>query len=89
MGIYQTLYLPANPNAEYNRRGGRWYKRLKGSQEPFAPVEANNQKYVEAYFKDYPMFYPYTTMTKIGGVLAIGILAYAIIKIRKNGFPKI
>lgn len=89
MGIYQTLYLPANPNAEYNRRGGRWYKRLKASDLPFEPVEAKNQKYVEAYFKDYPMFYQYTTMTKIGGVLAIGILAYAIIKIRKNGFPKI
>jgi hypothetical protein len=89
MGIYQTLYLPANPNAEYNKRGGKWYKRPKASSEPFYLVDAQNQKYVEAYFKDHPMFYQYTTMTKIGGVLAIGILAYVYIKTRKNGFSKV
>lgn len=89
MGIYQTLYLPANPNAEYIKRGNVWFKRFKGSDAPFFPVDATNQKYVEAYFKNYPMFYKYTTMAKIGGVVAIGILAYAIIKMQKNGFSKI
>jgi hypothetical protein len=89
MGIYQTLYLPANANAEYNRRGGKWFKRIKGSQNPFLPVAPENQKFVEQYFNDFPMFYQYTTMAKIGGALAIGGLVYAIIKYRQNGFPKL
>ena len=89
MGIYQTLYFPANPNAEYNRRGGKWFKRLKGSQEPFLPVAPENQKYVEQYFKDFPMLYQYTTMAKIGGVLAIGVLVYGIMQYRKNGLSKL
>ena len=89
MGIYQTLYYPDNTAAEYNKRGKIWYKRAKGSDDQFLPVDSSKNKYLDAYFKKFPMFYQYTTMTKVAGVLSVVLVGYAILKMRKDGKSKL
>lgn len=88
MGIYQTLYFPDNSGAEYNKRGKRWFKRAKGSDSKFYPVELSKQQYLDDYFKKFPRFYQYTTLAKVGGVMAIGVLGIVVLKMLKNGKTK-
>ena len=72
--IYQTFHLQQNPQAEYQRRGGIWYKRRIGTNDPFEPVADKNQQYMESYFsKRYGFLFQYSNQAKIGAVVLLGV----------------
>jgi hypothetical protein len=89
--IYQTFHLEQNPQAEYQRRQGVWYKRGIGSSDVFVPVAKENQKFMESYFsKRYGFLYQYSNSAKIGAVALVGLGIYAYIKyIKKRGVSKV
>lgn len=82
--IYQTLYYSGNKDAEYQRRGKKWFKRRKGSEDNWVPVAKENQKYLDAYFKDYGLLYNINANTKFIGVLGIALLGYFVFKGRNK-----
>jgi hypothetical protein len=43
---------------------------------------------LDDYFKKFPRFYQYTTLAKVGGVMAIGVLGIVLLKMLKNGKTK-
>lgn len=82
--IYQTLYYSGNKDAEYQKRGKKWFKRLKGSEDNWMPVAKENQKYLDAYFKDYGFLFNINANTKFVGAVGIVLLTYFIVKGRKK-----
>ncbi len=89
--IYKTFYLPTNQKAEYQRRGGVWYKRAIGTNDVFLPVADKSQEFMESYFsKRYGILYQYTIQAKIGAVAILMIGVYSFLKInKKSGISKI
>ena len=89
--LYRTLYFPENPKAEYQRIGGRWYKRAIGTNDVFVPVAKEYQKYMESYFqKRYGFLFQYSNKAKIGAVALLGLGVYAYFKFyRKVGVSKV
>jgi len=88
--MYQTFHLPQNPTREYQRRGGVWYYRTVGTNDIFLPVADKNQNFMESYFsKRYGFLFQYSTKAKIGGVVLLAVGIYAVIKLKKRGFPKL
>ena len=89
--LYKTFHLPQNPQSEYQRRGGVWYKRANGTNDIFLPVADQNQAFMESYFsKRYGFLYQYSAKAKIGAVALIGIGVYAYLKFfRKSGISKV
>lgn len=89
--LYRTFYLPDNPKAEYQRRGGRWYKRAIGTKDVFTPVADKNQAYMESYFsKRYGFLYQYTPTAKLGAIAIVGLGVFAYLKFyKKSGISKV
>jgi len=89
--LYQTFHLEQNPQSEYQRRGGIWYKRQVGTNDIFVPVADKNQKWMTSYFsKRYGFLYQYSLPAKIGAVAIVGIGVFAYLKFfRKSGVPKV
>jgi hypothetical protein len=89
--LYQTFHLQTNPNSEYQRRGGVWYKRAIGTNEVFVPVADKNQSFMESYFsKRYGFLYQYSMTAKIGAVaiLLLGVYSYTKFS-KKSGVSKL
>jgi hypothetical protein len=89
--IYQTFYSKDNPKAEYQRRGGVWYKRAIGTNEVFVPVANEYQQHLESTFKKkFGILFQYSTQAKIGAVVLLigGYIAYRKF-LKKNGISKL
>lgn len=78
--LYKTLYLSANPDFEYQRRNGVWYKRKKGSKNDWGKPNADGVKVLENAYKDKPSMFFYSKTALIGGVAVVGILGYLAYK---------
>lgn len=74
--LYKTFYLKYNPSAEYQKRGGIWYKRKVGSKEAFYKVDANGQKVLNSSYPSKNPLYFYSNVVLIGGALVVGVLGY-------------
>jgi hypothetical protein len=79
MTIYQTLYISDNPAAEYQKRGKTWFKRKKGSDEPWKKVESKYYANLNSKYKG-SFLYNYTMTTKVVAATLIGIVIYKIVK---------
>jgi hypothetical protein len=78
--LYKTLYLKANPNAEYQRRGGVWYKRKIASREAWFKVDPKGADILSnAYMGKNPLYF-YSNTVLIGGVALIGAIGYLAYK---------
>ena len=81
MSLYKTLYFKDNADAEYQNRGnGNWYKRKKGSKQEWYKVNSDQVKYLENNFKGSGLFYNYSTVAKLGGLLAMLGIAVVVYK---------
>lgn len=78
--LYKIFYLKDNPQAEYQKRGGIWYKRKIGSREAFYKVDANGQKVLNNVYPQKNPLYFYSNKVLIGGALLVGILGYVAYK---------
>lgn len=90
--IYKTLYYKGNPNAEYQYRKGVWYKRRRGSNNPWIPLDSSGQKLLQDEYGKRPMifFYDTTTILLGGAILAYaGYYFYTKIWKQSGGLPKI
>jgi hypothetical protein len=81
MTIYKTLYNADNTAAEYQKRGKDWFKRKKGSEEPWKKVESKYYANLNAQYKKSGFLYNYTTASKI---IAGTLLAFIVFKLVKK-----
>ena len=72
--IYKTLYYKGNPSAEYQYRKGVWYKRKRGSNSQWYPLDSNGQKLLQGEYGSRPMvfFYEPTFLLVAAAGLAVG-----------------
>jgi hypothetical protein len=76
--LYKTLYLQANPDFEYQKRNGVWYKRKKGSKDTWVNPNADGVKVLNNVYKDKPKLFFYSKTGLIGGVAVVGIVGYLV-----------
>jgi hypothetical protein len=74
--IYKTLYLKNNPNAEYQRRNGVWYKRKIGSKEMWYKVEQNGQQTLNNVYQGKSPLFFYSNLSLFAGALVLGYIGY-------------
>jgi hypothetical protein len=78
--LYKTLYFKGNPSAEYQKRGGVWYKRPLGSREVWYKLDPKGSDILNnAYIGKNPLYF-YSNTVLIGGVALIGALGYLAYK---------
>jgi hypothetical protein len=84
--LYKTLYLKANPNAEYQRRNGVWWKRKIGTKEMWYKVDTKGQQVLNnVYQGKSPLFY-YSNTALLGGVICVAFIGYAVLR-KQKGLP--
>lgn len=74
--LYKTLFLKNNPNAEYQRRKGVWYKRPIGSKQMWYKVDSNGQQVLSNVFQGKNALFFYSNTAIVGGALLIGLAGY-------------
>ena len=74
--LYKTLYLNANPNAEYQRRKGTWFKRAIGSKEMWRKVDRNGQNVLNNVYAGKNALFFYSNTALLLGASAIGLVAF-------------
>lgn len=86
--MYKTLYLEANPNFEYQKRGGVWFRRPIGTKTAWTKPDANGNRVLSSVYANKPAIFFYSTNLVIGGgVVVLGIVAYLIYRRKKNKLP--
>ena len=85
--MYKTLYLKANPNFEYQRRGGNWVKRPKGTKGSWYPLDANGNRVLSETYSDKPALFFYSNNFFIGGAIVLGIVGFIVLKKRTKNAP--
>ncbi len=78
--LYKTIYFSGNPSAEYQKRGGVWYKRTLGSREVWYKVDPKGAGVLNNAYKSKNPLYYYSNTVLIGGVALIGALGYLAYK---------
>lgn len=68
--LYKTLRLPSKPSVQYQRKGGKWYKREAG-ETSWILGNANVQKVLSNEFKGKNALFFYSNTAKIGAVLLL------------------
>jgi len=74
--MYKTLYVKYNPNYEYQRQNGVWFKRLIGTKEMWIKVDAKGQDILNKGFKDKNIIFFYSDYFLVGSALVISVLSY-------------
>lgn len=82
--LYKTLYLNNNPNAEYQRRNGLWFKRAIGSKEMWRKVDGSGQQVLNNAYQGKNALFFYSNTALLGGALAIGLVGLMIYRKRKG-----
>jgi hypothetical protein len=82
--LYKTLYLANNPNAEYQRRNGVWFKRPIGTKQIWVKVNTEGQRILSNVYKDKNALFYYSNTALILGVSAIGLLGYMYYRKKKG-----
>ena len=82
--FYKKLSYPDNPNAEYQRRKGVWYKRKKGSNEQWYRVQDDQVKWLNSYYEKKGKMYFFNDTFIIGAVIGLGLGYYIYLK--RGGF---
>jgi hypothetical protein len=74
--IYKTLYLPSNPNFEYQKRMGKWYRRPIKSSKKWTSPNADGIQALENAYSGEPALFFYTKGFLGFSVVAISLLGY-------------
>ena len=85
--MYKTLYLQANPNFEYQRRGGVWFRRPIGTKTAWTKPDANGNKVLTEVYGNKPALFFYSTNVFIGGAIVLGVVGYLVFKKRGKNAP--
>jgi len=85
--MYKTLYLEGNPDFEYQKRNGVWFRRKIGTKDAWTRPNANGDKVLsDVYANKSPLFF-YSKTVFIGGAVLLGIVGY-LVYMRKNTVPQ-
>ena len=79
LAVYKTLYFSGNPNAEYQKRSGKWYKRKKSSTDNWELVDKQHWASLEKENKQGILF-NITSPVKIIAVVGVVGLSYYFYK---------
>ena len=82
--MYKTLYLQGNPNFEYQKRKGVWFRRPIGTKDVWSKPDANGVKVLNEVFANKPAIFFYSKNVFIGGVVLLGIVGYYIYSSKKT-----
>jgi hypothetical protein len=82
--LYKTLTYPDNPDAEYQRRKGVWYKRKKNSKGEWYLVTKDKVGIIERYFENRKPLYFYNDKLLITSVALLGLTYFIYLK--RGGF---
>jgi len=82
--FYKTLNYQSNPNAEYQRRKGVWYKRKKDSRDEWYIVPKEQSQWLEKHFESRKPIYFYNSKLFLGSA-ALLVLGYYIY-LKRGGF---
>jgi hypothetical protein len=85
--MWKILYIKGNPNFEYQRRNGIWYKRPIGTKTAWTKPDANGTKVLTSAFADKNALYYYSTNVFIGSAVVLGIVSFWFFKKRSKNAP--
>ena len=74
--LYKKLNYSKNPDFEYQRRNGIWFRRKKGTLTAFVKGDENVQKVLNNAYKDKSPLFFYSETAVIGGLILLGSISY-------------
>ena len=74
--IYKTLLLSINPNFEYQKRMGKWYRRPIKSSKKWTEPNADGIQALENAYGSQPALFFYSKGFLGFSLVAIGLLGY-------------